>query len=75
MREDEGGQKEQYGFLEFVGVNVQRGRELAGERGGEKGGEGGSSFPRALARVLYVCCTRLLARSLERVRAHKRTRT
>lgn len=63
-------------FLNSSGVNVQRGRELAGERGGEKGrGEGGSSFPRALARVCTFVRVYALTRSLERVRAHKRTRT
>lgn len=74
-REDEGGrgrQKEQYGFLEFVGVNVQRGRELAGERGGEKGGGWQLVSPCALLVFVRVYA---LTRSLERVRAHKRTRT
>lgn len=72
-REDEGGrgrQKEQYGFLEFVGVNVQRGRELAGERGGEKGeGKVAARF----SPCARSCCTCVRAYSLARARARAQT--
>lgn len=73
-REDEGGRgrQEQYGFLEFVGVNVQRGRESAGERGGEKGGRWQLVSPCARS-CLYVC-TRLLARSSACARTNARVR-
>lgn len=78
MREDEGGgQKEQYGFLEFVGVNVQRGRELAGERGGEKAAGGGGwqlVSPCSLARSCVCTCVYAL-HSLARARARARAQT